>query len=68
MILIIFEEKDSILEENNGNPNELSKRHFDVYITIIGILTICMTAPALFFIRDKPPSPPSMVATKSRPV
>ena len=68
MILIIFDEKDSIPEDFNGNPNDVSKRHFDVYITIIGIMTICMCAPALFLIRDKPPSPPSMVATKSRPV
>jgi hypothetical protein len=27
-----------------------------------------MVTPALFLIREKPPSPPSMVATKPRPV
>ena len=29
---------------------------------------IGMCLPAIFLIRDKPPSPPSMVATKPRPV
>ena len=32
------------------------------------ILTIAMVLPALFLIREKPPSPPSMVATKKRQV
>jgi hypothetical protein len=27
-----------------------------------------MCLPAIFLIKDKPPSPPSMVATKPRPV
>ena len=31
-------------------------------------MTICMCLPAIFLIKDKPPSPPSMVATKPRPV
>ena len=68
MILIIFNEGDKLEEELGGNPNETSKKRFDVFITIHAIMTICMTAPALFLIREKPPSPPSMVATKSRAV
>jgi predicted MFS family arabinose efflux permease len=32
------------------------------------ILTVILVLPALFLIRDKPPSPPSMIATKPRPV
>jgi len=31
-------------------------------------MTICFCFPAIFLIREKPPSPPSMVATKPRPV
>ena len=31
-------------------------------------MTIAMVIPALLLIRDKPPSPPSMIATKPRPV
>ena len=31
-------------------------------------MTIAMAAPALLLIREKPPSPPSMVATKPRPI
>jgi hypothetical protein len=38
------------------------------FITINSIMTIAMVTPALIFISDKPPSPPSMIATKPRPV
>ena len=37
-------------------------------MSIISIMTICFCFPAIFLIREKPPSPPSMVATKPRPV
>ena len=68
MILIIFDKNDKKDQNEDGTPNEVAKRHFDIYITINAIMMICMAAPALFLIREKPPSPPSMVATKSRPV
>ena len=65
---MIFRSDDKIDEEYGGPSNLESKASFDLYITIHSIMTIGMAAPALFLIREKPPSPPSMVATKSRPV
>jgi sugar phosphate permease len=68
LILMIFQSNDSIDADEGGPSNNDSEGRFNVYITIHSIMTICMAAPALFLIREKPPSPPSMVATKSRPV
>ena len=65
---MIFDPNDKIDADEGGPSNEESKRRFDLYMTIHSIMTIGMAAPALFLIREKPPSPPSMVATKSRPV
>ena len=68
LILMIFERNDKVDEDDGGPSNAESKARFDKYIIIQSLLTIGMAAPALFLIREKPPSPPSMVATKSRPV
>jgi hypothetical protein len=68
MIQIIFNDKDKINEEFGGAPIEESKSRFNIFITISSIITIAMVTPALIFIKEKPPSPPSMIATKPRPV
>ena len=68
LILIIFRSDDRVDADEGGPSNEDTRGRFNVYITIHSIMTICMAAPALLLIREKPPSPPSMVATKSRPV
>ena len=65
---MIFETNDKIDADEGGPSNEDTKGRFDLYMTIHSIITIGMAAPALFLIREKPPSPPSMVAIKSRPV
>ena len=65
---MIFRSDDSIDADEGGPSNEDSKGRFDLYMTIHSLMTIGMATPALFLIREKPPSPPSMVATKSRPV
>lgn len=48
--------------------NTVTIARFHNFILIQCILTICLAAPALFLVREKPKSPPSMVATKARPV
>ena len=68
LILIIFRSDDSIAADEGGPSNEDTKGRFDLFMTIHSIMSIGMAVPALFFIREKPPSPPSMVAIKSRPV
>ena len=68
MIVIIFDDKDKFDFKDGGNTLELSKSRFNNFITINSVMTIAMVIPALIFIRDKPPSPPSMIATKPRPV
>jgi sugar phosphate permease len=68
LILMIFRSDDRVAADEGGPSNEDTKGRFDLYMTIHSIMTIGMAAPALFLIREKPPSPPSMVAIKSRPV
>ena len=68
LILAIFDNKDKKLPFDGGLPVEVSRSHFHVFIAIHSIMSIAMVIPALFLIREKPPSPPSMVATKKRPV
>ena len=41
---------------------------WDTFMTIVSLMTIAMCLPAIFLIKDKPPSPPSMVATIPKPV
>jgi len=65
---MIFRTDDSIDEDDGGPSNADTKARFDLYMTIHSIMSIGMAVPALLLIREKPPSPPSMVATKSRPV
>jgi sugar phosphate permease len=68
LILMIFDEKDKEDEDDGGNPVVESEYRFYKFIVIQSVMTICMATPALFLIKDKPKSPPSMVATKVRPV
>lgn len=62
LILSIFDEKDK-------KPGNIPKAEYDwnLFIILQAIITIAMVTPALFLIKDKPPSPPSIVATKPRP-
>lgn len=68
MIVIMFDDKDKESPFYGGNSVDVSTSRFNNFITINSIMTIAMVIPALIFIRDKPPSPPSMIATKPRPV
>lgn len=68
LILAIFDNDDKKLPYDGGLPIETSRSHFHVFIAIHSIMSIALVIPALFLIREKPPSPPSMVATKHRPV
>ena len=63
-----FENADKIDEGDGGTPLNLTIDRFHTFMLIHGLITIAMVLPALFLIREKPPSPPSMVATKPRPV
>jgi MFS family permease len=67
LILAIFDDKDKYLPALQGNTVEVSREHFHTFIAIHSILSVALVIPALFLIREKPPSPPSMVATKPRP-
>ena len=64
----MFKNEDKIDEGDGGTSVEATRARFELFILIISLLTIAMVLPALFLIREKPPSPPSMVATKPRPV
>ena len=68
LIMSSFENADKIDEGDGGTTLELTTRRFNTFILIHSLITIAMVTPALFLIREKPPSPPSMVATKPRPV
>jgi MFS family permease len=68
LILAIFDDKDKYMQYDGGSPVEVSRAHFKTFIAIHSILSVALVIPALFLIREKPPSPPSMVATKHRPV
>jgi hypothetical protein len=75
MILIIFDDKDRHdYEPTNPVCEEVSsfpltpREKFNIFMSIQSLMTIGMCLPAIFLIKDKPPSPPSMVATKERPV
>jgi len=68
MIISIFNDKDKKDEEYGGAPIAETYSRFNTFITINSIITIAMVTPALIFIKDKPRSPPSMIATKPRPV
>lgn len=68
LILAIFTNKDKLLPENGGSTIVESRSHFTTFIAIHSIMSVALVIPALFLIREKPPSPPSMVATKARPV
>jgi MFS family permease len=68
LILLMFENADKIDQGDGGTSLVLTRERFQRFILITSLLTIAMVTPALFLIREKPPSPPSMVATKPRPV
>ena len=64
LILSFFSEGD----KTGATPLDETRAHWTGFIVTQSLVTIAMVSPALFLIRDKPPSPPSMVATKPRPV
>lgn len=54
-------------DDKNILNKVIAKEHYETFIVINTIIVILMVVPSLFLIKDKPPSPPSMVATKPRP-
>jgi hypothetical protein len=75
MILIIFDDNDRHdYAPSNPDCDKVSscpltpREKFSLFMSIQSLMTIGMCLPAIFLIKDKPPSPPSMVATKERPV
>ena len=68
LIITNFDDKDKKDYSEGGNTIEVTAARFNTFILIHSIITIAMVTPALILIKDKPPSPPSMVATKPRPV
>jgi MFS family permease len=68
LIVIIFRTDDELEVDSGGPEVDETRARFNLYMSIIAIMTICFCLPAIFLIREKPPSPPSMVATKPRPV
>ena len=64
LILSIFTEEDKDVKGPAGN----TKSRMTLFLILNSIIVVVMVLPALFLIREKPPSPPSMVATKKRPV
>lgn len=45
-----------------------ARSNFERFSLINSLLAIIMVLPSLLFIVEKPPSPPSMLATKPRPI
>jgi hypothetical protein len=68
LIVLIFSDRDNEDPDDDGAPIEETRGRFDLFMSIQSLMTIGMCLPAIFLIKDKPPSPPSMVATKPRPV
>lgn len=63
-ILIMSTMKDTdILVENR----DVARQHYELFIILNAIIVTIMVVPSLFLIKDQPPSPPSIVATKPRP-
>lgn len=70
-IIMNFEDGDKYMPDSGydgATSIETARTHFHNFITVNCILSFALVLPALFLIREKPPSPPSMVATKPRPV
>jgi MFS family permease len=68
LILLVFDLKDGEDPDEGGPDPEDTRARFNLFMSIISLMTIGLCLPAIILIRDKPPSPPSMVATKPRPV
>jgi FLVCR family MFS transporter 7 len=68
LLLLLFDQNDGTPEYKGGTPDDIAKSHLNYFFFLHSLITIGMVVPALFLIREKPPSPPSMVATKPRPV
>lgn len=64
LILSFFDEGD----KQGMTPLEETRGHWHGFIFTQSLITMCMVTPALLLVREKPPSPPSIVATKPRPV
>lgn len=59
----------TFLEDSDKLPENVDRatRNYDTFI-IVNTAVVCgLVLPAIFLIRDKPPSPPSIIATKPRP-
>lgn len=67
LTLVIFDDEDKH-DGDNGRTWEETNGRFGNFILIQCILSIGLVVPSILLIRNKPPSPPSMVATKPRPV
>jgi sugar phosphate permease len=68
LIMTMFDDQDKIPPTFGGNSMEVRQGRFEIFIAVQAIITIGLVTPALFLIREKPPSPPTIVATKKRPV
>ena len=54
-------------EDRDPNNQNIAEEHYETFIIVNTIIVVILTLPALILIRDKPPSPPSIVATVPRP-
>lgn len=61
-MLISFVLPNAVMEDSDSRDIETGKRHFDLYILIQTLLMTVLSLPALIFMQEEPPSPPSVVA------
>ncbi len=57
-----FSLPSAIFEDGDTINKELGRRHFCLYLMIQTLLISVFSIPALSFIKEEPPSPPSIVA------
>ncbi|TNV72744.1 hypothetical protein FGO68_gene148 [Halteria grandinella] len=60
--VISFVLPQTCLSQNDADNPEIGKQHFSLYIMIQTFVVTLFCIPALTFIREEPPSPPSVVA------
>ena len=67
LTILMFDDKDKFNEFPDRTWSDTNSK-FSTYIGILSLISGGTAIPAIFLIRNKPPSPPSMVATKPRPM
>lgn len=69
MTMGMLDDGDKIEEDEiGGRPYDETVIRFNSFMFYQCTICIFCVIPALVLIRDKPPSPPSMIATKPRPI